>query len=87
MQQVVATYVGRCEVCDRVRSSFNTLTPQLRPLLIMGLGYRWSLDFVGPLMTTSQISRSSEINRFPYVFHQLVVSWKFRSIFFFAKFV
>ena len=29
MYQQVATYVGRCEVCDRVRSSFNTLSPQL----------------------------------------------------------
>jgi transposase InsO family protein len=54
MQQEVATYVGRCEVCDRVRSNFNTLSPQLQPLPIMGLGYRWSLDFVGPLMTTSR---------------------------------
>lgn len=54
MQQEVATYVRRCEVCDRVRSSFNTQTPQLRPLPIMGLGYRWRLDFAGPLMTTSR---------------------------------
>ena len=52
MHQQVATYVGRCEVCDRVRSSFNNLSPQLRPLHIMGLGYRWSLDFAGPLLPT-----------------------------------
>ncbi len=57
MQKEVATYVGRCEVCDRVRSSFNTLSPQLQPLPIMGLGYRWSLDFAGPLMTTSRGSK------------------------------
>jgi len=25
----------------------------LRPLPIKGLGYRWSLDFVGPLVVTS----------------------------------
>ena len=54
MQQEVATYVGRCEVCDRVRSSFNTLSLQLQPLSIMGLGYRWSLDFAGPLMITKR---------------------------------
>ena len=36
MYQQVAAYVGRCEVCDRVRSSFNTLSPQLQPLPIMG---------------------------------------------------
>ena len=29
MYQQVAAYVRRCEVCDRVRSSFNTLLPQL----------------------------------------------------------
>jgi len=53
MRQEVATYVGRCEVCDRVRSSFKILTPQLQPLSIMGLGYRWSFDFAGRLTTTS----------------------------------
>jgi hypothetical protein len=52
MYQQVVTYVFRCEVCDRVRSSFNTLLPQLQPLPIMGLGYRWSLDFAGPLIIT-----------------------------------
>jgi hypothetical protein len=50
-QQVVA-YVGRCEVCNRVKSSFNTLSPQLQPLPIMELGYRWSLDFAQPLVVT-----------------------------------
>jgi hypothetical protein len=50
MDQQVAAYVGRCEVCDRVRSSFSILSPQLQPLSIMGLGYRWSLDFAGPLV-------------------------------------
>jgi hypothetical protein len=39
MYQQVATYVSRCEVCDRVRSNFNTLSPQLQPLPIMGLEY------------------------------------------------
>ena len=52
MYQLVAAYVGRCEVCDWVRFSFNTLSPQLQPLPIMGLGYHWSLDFVGPLVVT-----------------------------------
>jgi hypothetical protein len=50
----MATYVGRCEVCDRVTSSFNSLSPQLQPLPIMGLGYHWSLDFAGPLVVTSR---------------------------------
>ena len=50
----MAAYVERDEVCDQVRSSFNTLSPQLQPLLIMGLGYRWSLDFAGQLVITSR---------------------------------
>ena len=52
MYQQVAVYVGRCEVCDQVRSSFKTLSPQLQPLPIMELGYRWSLDFAGLLVVT-----------------------------------
>ena len=52
MYQEVAAYVGKCEVCDRVRSSFNTLSPLLKPLPIMGSGYMCSLDFAGPLPPT-----------------------------------
>ena len=45
-------------MCDRVsRASFNAPTPQLHPLPIMGLGYRWSLDFAGPLPLTRRHSR------------------------------
>jgi hypothetical protein len=44
-------------VCDRARASFNAPTPQLHPLPIMGLGYRWSLDFVGPLSLTIRHNR------------------------------
>ena len=54
MHWEVAAYVGRCEVYDHVRSSFNILSPQLKPLSITGLGYRWSLDFAGPLLPTSR---------------------------------
>ena len=53
MYQQVDAYVGRCEICDRVKSSFNTLSPQLQPLPIMGLGFRWLLDFTRPLVVTS----------------------------------
>ena len=48
----MVAYVGRCEVCDRIRSNFNTFSPQLQPLPIMGLDYRWLLDFAGPLVVT-----------------------------------
>ena len=43
MYQQVTAYVKKCEICDRVRSSFNTLLPQLQPFLIMRLGYHWLL--------------------------------------------
>ena len=39
-------------VCDRVHFSFNAPIAILQPLSIMGLGYRWSLDFVGPFHIT-----------------------------------
>jgi hypothetical protein len=52
MQLQVQALVARCVVCDRVRASFNAPMPQLQPLPIMGLGYRWSLDFAGPLPVT-----------------------------------
>jgi hypothetical protein len=41
-------------VYDKVKASFNAPTPQLHPLPIMGLGYHWNLDFVGPLPLTIQ---------------------------------
>jgi transposase InsO family protein len=31
--------------------------PQLQPLSIMGLGYRWSLDFAGPLPVTPRYNK------------------------------
>jgi hypothetical protein len=48
VQRLMSHYM----VFDRVRASFNAPTPQLHPLPIMGLGYRWSLDFAGPLPLT-----------------------------------
>ncbi len=40
MHTDVQGLVSRYMVCDRVKASFNAPTPQLHPLLIMGLGYR-----------------------------------------------
>ncbi len=57
MQTDVKQFVAKCMVCNRVRASFNAPTPQLHPLPIMGLGYRWSLDFAGPLPVTSRHNR------------------------------
>jgi hypothetical protein len=44
-------------VCDRVKALFNAPTPHLHPLPIMGLGYYWSLDFMGPLPLTIRHNR------------------------------
>ncbi len=49
MHTDVQQLVSCCMVYDRVRASFNAPTPKLHPLPIMGLGYRWSLDFARPL--------------------------------------
>ncbi|OAE19976.1 hypothetical protein AXG93_1558s1000 [Marchantia polymorpha subsp. ruderalis] len=57
MHTQVKQLVSRCMVCDRVRASFNAPTPELHPLPIMGLGYRWSLDFAGPLPLTARHHR------------------------------
>jgi len=40
--------VERCQVCDRVRASFNARHPTLHPLPVMGLFYRWGVDLTGP---------------------------------------
>lgn len=40
------------KVCDWVRALLNVPMPKSQPLPIMGLGYKWSLDFVGTLPTT-----------------------------------
>jgi hypothetical protein len=57
MHTDVQQLVSRCMVCDKVRASFNVPTPQLHPLPIMGLGYRWSLDFARPLPLTVRHSK------------------------------
>jgi len=43
-----ATLVSRCDVCHRVRTSFNALQPTLTPLPINGMFYRWGVDLCGP---------------------------------------
>jgi hypothetical protein len=48
VQRLVSHYM----ICNKVRASFNALTPHLHPLPIMGLGYRWSLEFARPLPLT-----------------------------------
>jgi hypothetical protein len=70
MQQQVQAMVARCVVCNRVRASFNAPMPQLQPLPIMGLGYRWSLDFAGPLPITPRHNKWIELVALPDKFSE-----------------
>ncbi len=47
-----ATVVKHCNICQRVRTSFNASHPELNPLPIMGLFYRWGVDLCGPFPET-----------------------------------
>ncbi|GIL75217.1 hypothetical protein Vretifemale_5053, partial [Volvox reticuliferus] len=40
--------------CDRVSASFNNRTPELNPLPISGLFYRWGVDLCGPFNRTTR---------------------------------
>jgi hypothetical protein len=45
-------WVGQCELCTRVRASFDAPTAELHPLPIEGLFYRWGVDLCGPFPWT-----------------------------------
>jgi hypothetical protein len=49
-----AAVVKRCSVCDRVRSAFNSVQPQLQPLPIEPMFYRWGFDLCGEFPVTSR---------------------------------
>jgi hypothetical protein len=44
MMNQVKEEVAACTVCDRVKTSFELKDPELKPLPIMGLFYRWGCD-------------------------------------------
>ena len=47
--------VAACPSCSRVTSSnFGARSPELQPLPIMGMFYRWHVDLAGPFPVTSQ---------------------------------
>jgi hypothetical protein len=48
----VATVLQKCDVCDRVKASFNAQHPVLQPLPIEGMFYRWGIDLCGPFDVT-----------------------------------
>ena len=49
--------VAGCHQCDRTKASFAMKMSSMQSLPIMGLGYRWSLDFAGPLITSRSKKR------------------------------
>ena len=50
----VAAELSKCSLCRRVRSSFNSQRPELQPLPVSGLMYRWGVDLCGPFPQTSR---------------------------------
>ncbi|PNH01098.1 Retrovirus-related Pol polyprotein from transposon [Tetrabaena socialis] len=50
--QDVSSVVRHCSACDHVNASFNAHTPELNPLPVSGLFYRWGVDLCGPFNKT-----------------------------------
>jgi hypothetical protein len=50
----VSATLSKCGLCSRVRSSFNGAQPELQPLPISGLMYRWGVDLCGPFHPTAR---------------------------------
>jgi hypothetical protein len=50
----VAAVLQKCDVCDRVKASFNAQHPILHPLPIEGMFYRWGIDLCGPFENTTR---------------------------------
>jgi hypothetical protein len=50
----VCAMVRSCELCRRVNAAFTAQSPQLNPLPIEGLFYRWGVDLFGPVAKSAQ---------------------------------
>jgi hypothetical protein len=61
MQRDILAHVASCTKCDHVRAVFNAPTPELKPLPIEGLFYRWGVDTSGPYEVSKRGNR--------YIFH------------------
>ena len=53
MGDAVVAAVKSCLPCARVKAGFRESGKELQPLPVRGLGYRWGVDFAGPLPKTS----------------------------------
>ena len=52
MGDTVVAIIKACLSCARVKVGFRESGKELQPLPIRGLGYRWGVDFAGPLVET-----------------------------------
>ena len=52
MGDSVVSTIKACYSCARVKAGFKESGQELQPLPIRGLGYRWGVDFAGPLEVT-----------------------------------
>jgi hypothetical protein len=57
LQEAVQKGVETCNQCNWVKANFTAKMTRMQSLPILGLGYRWSLDFAGPLITTRRKNR------------------------------
>ena len=54
MSKTVTQVVQSCSACDRVKAGFRSRSPQLHPLPIRGLFYRWGVDLCGDFVQTKR---------------------------------
>ena len=53
MGDTVVRIVKSCLSCARVKVGFRESGKELHPLIIQGLGYRWGVDYAGPMAVTN----------------------------------
>ena len=53
MGDSVVSTIKSCYSCARVKAGFKESGQELQPLPIRGLGYKWGVDFAGPLEVTT----------------------------------
>ena len=49
---MVVRVIRACHSCARVKARFRESGKELQPLPVRGMGYRWGVDFAGPLEPT-----------------------------------
>jgi hypothetical protein len=54
LEKDVGKVLAKCEVCSQVKATFNVADPQLHPLPVNGMMYRWGVDLCGPFSVSSR---------------------------------